>query len=119
MTRNSVNSTRKRRVHAADARLISALAALALFHVLAASSSVERDGEVVGLVVGVTARSITEVESLTVVSGDGREWEFVGGEFPGFTPSHLEEHQALGEPVRVSYVVQDDGSKRIVKIEDG
>ncbi len=79
----------------------------------------ERDGEVVGLVVEVEARTITEIESLTIVSDDDRAWKFTGGQFPGFTPSHLEEHQALGEPVRVSYVLEEDGTKRIVKIEDG
>ena len=77
------------------------------------------DGAVVGHVVKVTARSLVEVESLTIVTSDGEEWEFAGGEFPGFTPSHLEEHQALGEPVRVYYVKEEDGSLRIVRIEDG
>ena len=77
------------------------------------------DGAVVGHVTEVTARSLVEVESLTIVTGDGKEWVFSGGEFPGFTPSHLEEHQALGEPVRVFYVREEDGSLRIVRIEDG
>ena len=69
--------------------------------------------------VEVTARSLVEVETLTIVTSDGTEWEFAGGEFPGFTPSHLEEHQALGEPVKVVYVREEDGSLRIVRIEDG
>ena len=77
------------------------------------------DGTVVGHVVEVTARSLVEVESLTIVTSEREEWEFAGGEFPGFTPSHLEEHQALGEPVRVYYVREEDGSLRIVRIEDG
>ena len=77
------------------------------------------DGAVVGQVVEVTARSLVEVETLTIVTSDGQEWDFEGGEFPGFTPSHLEEHQALGEPVKVVYVRQEDGSLRIVRIEDG
>ena len=76
-------------------------------------------GEVVGHVVEVRARSLVEVETLTIVTSDGQEWEFEGGEFPGFTPSHLEEHQALGEPVKVVYVREEDGSLRIVRIEDG
>ena len=73
----------------------------------------------VGHVVEVTAKSLVEVETLTIVAGDGKEWVFIGGEFPGFTPSHLEEHQALGEPVRVYYVTEEDGALRIVRIEDG
>lgn len=77
------------------------------------------DGVVVGHVIEVTAKSLVEVETLTVVDDDGNTWVFNGGEFPGFTPSHLEEHQALGEPVRVFYVTEEDGSLRIVRIEDG
>ena len=77
------------------------------------------DGAVVGHVVEVTAKSLVEFETLTIVDDDGKEWVFSGGEFPGFTPSHLEEHQALGEPVRVFYVREEDGTLRIVRIEDG
>ncbi len=73
----------------------------------------------VGHVIEVTAKSLVEFESLTIVAEDGTKWVFAGGEFPGFTPSHLEEHQALGEPVRVFYVRDEDGSLRIVRIEDG
>ena len=77
------------------------------------------DGVVVGHVTEVTAKSLVEVETLTIVDDDRNIWVFDGGEFPGFTPSHLEEHQALGEPVRVFYVTEEDGSLRIVRIEDG
>ena len=77
------------------------------------------DGAIVGHVLEVTARSLVEVDTLKVVTEDGTEWEFKGGEFPGFTPSHLEEHQALGKPVRVFYIREEDGSLRIVRIEDG
>lgn len=77
------------------------------------------DGIVVGHVTEVTARSLVEVETLTVMTGDDKKWVFSGGEFPGLTPSHLEERQALGEPVRVFYVTEEDGSLRIVRIEDG
>ena len=46
------------------------------------------------------------------------------GYFPGASSQdlhrpHLEEHQALGEPVRVFYVREEDGTLRIVRIEDG
>ncbi len=77
------------------------------------------NGVVVGNVIEVTARSVVEVETLKIVADDGETWEFTGGEFPGFTPSHLEEHQALGDPVRVFYAREEDGSLRIVRIEDG
>jgi len=79
-----------------------------------------RGGEelVQGHVADVAPRSITEFESLTIVDDDGVEWTFAGGESPGFTPSHLIEHQALGEQVRVWYVVEESGALRVVEIED-
>ena len=73
----------------------------------------------VGHVVEVKAKSLVEFEALTLMTEDGEKWVFSGGKFPGFTPSHLEEHQALGEPVRVFYLREEDGSLRIVRIEDG
>ena len=86
---------------------------------MAACQSATGDGVVVGHVVEVTAKSLVEFETLTIMTADGKKWVFSGGEFPGFTPSHLEEHQALGEPVRVFYVTEEDGSLHIVRIEDG
>ena len=87
--------------------------------VIVACQPATGDGVVVGHVVEVTAKSLVEFETLTIVDNDGKEWLFSGGKFPGFTPSHLEEHQALGEPVRVFYVTEEDGSLRVVRIEDG
>ena len=95
------------------------LALLAFVCVLQGCQPPTGDGMVVGHVFEVTAKSLVEFETLTIVTEDGKEWVFSGGEFPGFTPSHLEEHQALGEPVRVFYVREEDGSLRIVRIEDG
>ena len=95
------------------------VALIAAFCIALGCQPAAGDGEVVGHVVEVTARSLVAVETLTIVTSDGTEWEFTGGEFSGFTPSHLEEHQALGEPVKVVYVREDDGSFRIVRIEDG
>ena len=95
------------------------VALIAAFCIALGCQPAAGDGEVVGQVVEVTAKSLIEVETLTIVTSDGTEWEFSGGEFSGFTPSHLEEHQALGEPIKVVYVREDDGSFRIVRIEDG
>ena len=95
------------------------VALLTAICVMVACQPASGDGAVVGHVIDVTAKSLVEVETLTIVDDDGKIWVFNGGEFPGFTPSHLEEHQALGEPVRVFYVTEEDGSLRIVRIEDG
>jgi hypothetical protein len=74
--------------------------------------------EVVGTVVGVEQRSLTELSSLTVRDDAGREWTFVAQGFAGMTSSHLAEHQATREMVRVTYVESDDGALVIVEIED-
>ena len=95
------------------------VALLAAICVIVACQPASGDGVVVGHVVDVKAVSLVEFESLTIVDDDGTKWVFSGGEFPGFTPSHLEEHQALGEPVKVFYETEEDGSLRIVRIEDG
>ena len=95
------------------------VALLTAICVMVACKPASGDDVVVGHVTEVTAKSLVEVETLTVLDDDGTIWVFNGGEFPGFTPSHLEEHQALGEPVRVFYVTEEDGSLRIVRIEDG
>lgn len=76
------------------------------------------DGEsVTGEVTDVEARSITEFVSLSVIDKDGKVWEFTGGRFVGFTPSHLREHQALGDPIKVWYV-EENGELRVTRIGD-
>ncbi len=89
-----------------------------LFSVIAACSSGNEEKSVTGEITAVEARSIAEFESLTLVDEDGRVWEFVGGAFAGFTPSHLREHMALGDPVKVWYVEVGD-EMRVTRIEDG
>ena len=72
---------------------------------------------VTGDVVSVQERSLTEFEFLTIVDGQGKDWTFVGGAFTGFTPSHLREHMALREPVRVWYV-EEGGILTATRIAD-
>ena len=69
-------------------------------------------------------RTIAEVETLRIRDESGREFTFTtdqtgdqAGGFVGFTPSHLKEHQLLGQTVLVSYV-ERDGLLVAVKIED-
>lgn len=72
---------------------------------------------VIGEVMDLEARSITEFVSLSVIDEDGKVWEFTGGRFVGFTPSHLREHQALGDPIKVWYV-DENGELRVTRIGD-
>ncbi len=100
-------------------RIVVALVVVAVA-VLAACSRDDPEGEsVTGEVIGVEARSITEFDVLTIIDEDGMTWEFAGGAFAGFTPSHLREHQALGDPVKVWFVEEEDGQLRVTRIEDG
>lgn len=97
---------------------LPAIAAL-IFAITAACSGSSSDNDsVTGQVVDVVPRDIIEFESLTLVDDEGQTWEFTGGHFSGFTPSHLQEHKALREPVRVWYV-EVGHELRVTRIEDG
>jgi hypothetical protein len=91
--------------------------AVALSTLLACNSANEGQS-VTGIVVDVQVRSISEFESLSLEDENGRTWMFKGGAFAGFTPSHLQEHGALKEPVKVWYTEQD-GVLTVTRIEDG
>ena len=58
-----------------------------------------------GLLLEVNARSLLELETLTVRADDGAEWrlEARGKRFALFTPSHLREHMVSGLPVTVTF----------------
>lgn len=75
--------------------------------------------EVNGLVVGVQPQSILLIKSLTIKDEDGKGWTFdiFPQGFIGFTPSHLLEHQATGEPITITYKETSEGLL-VVKIED-
>ena len=77
-----------------------------------------------GQIIEVVARNIAHVETLRIRDESGREFTFTtdqagdqSGGFVGFTPSHLKEHQLLGQTVLVSYV-ERDGLLVAVKIGD-
>jgi hypothetical protein len=100
-----------------SARILAGVAAAALLLALALLSGCgggteatpEGGGLVQGLVVAVEGRSITELESLAIRDEAGKIWTFASGaSFVGFTASHLREHQLLGQPVVVTYVVEGD-----------
>ena len=76
--------------------------------------------EVRGQIIEVVARNIAEVESLRSRDASGREFTFTTdqtGGFVGFTPSHLKDHQLLGQTVLVSYM-ERDGRLVAMKISD-
>ena len=64
----------------------------------------EADRETVhGRVVDVQARSLTEVDTFSLVDGAGETWSFAVEGPLEFTPSHLREHMLTGDEVQVSF----------------
>lgn len=74
---------------------------------------------VTGYVIDVVPESIDSFSTLTVRDLSGKVWEFGGGRFPAFTPSHLREHQVTGGKVKVTYRDSVDGKLQIIAIDDG
>ena len=64
--------------------------------------------QVRGQVIEVVPRSFSELETLRIRDAEGREYRFVTEGFVGFTPSHVKEHQLLGQSLLVSYVKRGD-----------
>ena len=74
---------------------------------------------VTGVIVGIESRGLNEVESFTVKTGDRRVKILVDDDTEfSFTPSHLNEHRATGEPVAVK-VDRRDGNLVALSVQDG
>jgi hypothetical protein len=74
-----------------------------------------------GVVTSVTSTSLVEVDGFTLRTSDGRTLTFSTKDLPyrndGFPVQHLREHQALAQPVMVTYRVTD-GRNDVVKLQD-
>ena len=74
-----------------------------------------------GVVTSVTSTSLVEVDGFTLRTSDGRMLTFSTKDLPyrndGFPVQHLREHQALAQPVMVTYRVTD-GRNEVVKLQD-
>lgn len=97
--------------------LLLALALGAIGGVAACEPAAE---QVVGVLTHIDSGGLDEVEAFTLRTGDGRTIDFTigvlenGAEFP---PSHLAEHLAGAEPIRVFY--RREGSTNVAfRIED-
>ena len=91
---------------------------LLLSVIVACSSGGEERTVVVGTVTNVVTASVTSVSEFEIVDEHGVTWKFGARGFLGVTPSHLEEHAATGEPVRVEYF-EENGSLVAIKVSDG
>jgi hypothetical protein len=75
---------------------------------------------VIGVIVGVQSEGLDQVRGFDLRTGQGVTVAFVLGDLENgstFPPGHLVEHQATGQPVRVSFVL-DGATKVAIRIED-
>ena len=90
-----------------------------VFSIVTASCFDSNHNRVTGQVLNVEQSSMTIISSLTLEDDSGKQWTFEGGGvFSGFTPAHLLEHRALGEPVTVEYEETGSGILQIVHLAD-
>lgn len=76
--------------------------------------------QMVGVIVGVQATSLTDVQGFTLRTSDGAPIQFTIGDLENgaqFPPGHLVEHQSTAQPIRVWYRTQD-GGKVAIRLED-
>ena len=97
------------------------LAALLLVTLLVAGGCAPTLYTDTGIVTDVASTSLVVVDGFTLRTADGRVLTFstkdlsLRGE--GFPAQHLREHQALAQPVEVTYRVTD-GRNDVVKLQD-
>ena len=70
-----------------------------------------------GVVLEVTAKSLTQIDVLTVQDETGVTWEFLGGTYKGISPSHVREHMLQGLRVTVWYR-EEEGMLIISEVGD-
>ena len=92
------------------------LLCLALLATMACAGE-PREGRVQGVVVAVEARSVARADAFTLRGDDGRERVFRVDPRVDWTPGHLREHAALGEPVVVGWT-RADGALVAVRVRD-
>jgi len=83
----------------------AALAAVLIGGIVACGGADEAPeiSTVSGVVLEVSARSLTQIDVLTVRDESGATLDFQGGAYKGYSPSHLREHMLQGLWVTVLY----------------
>jgi hypothetical protein len=110
-----------RRGSSADSARTVALCGLVGVLALAAGLACQRPGgpeRVQGVVVAVEARSIARADGLTLRAAGGQDYHFRVDPSVDWTPGHLREHMALGEPIVVEFTRQAEGLLA-TRIDDG
>lgn len=73
-----------------------------------ALDAILEEGSVRSVIVEVVGRDLLEIERLQVRDDEGKVRTFSTVGFIGQSPSHLRQHQLLGEGILVSYVAKDE-----------
>jgi hypothetical protein len=76
--------------------------------------------QMVGVIVGVRAQGLDDVQGFTLRTTAGASVDFEIGDLENgaeFPPGHLVEHQSTAQPIRVWYRTED-GVKVAVRLED-
>jgi hypothetical protein len=97
-----------------------ARAGLLLAWLLAAALACQRQSQpnrVRGVVIGVEARSLARADRLVLRTEEGRQLTLDVAPEVSWTPGHLREHMAQGEPVVIEYRADGDGLL-VVRIDD-
>ena len=92
-------------IHTMMAVFILALATTLVF---VAGCVADGELQVRGQVVEVVPRSFSEVELLKIRDDEGSLYTFETEGFVGFTPSHVREHQFLGQTLLVTYKMRGE-----------
>ncbi len=92
---------------------VLAVVVLALFNTGACDTTGSAEDTVTGHVIDVRARSLLEIDALTIEDDEGAEWKFSGRGYRGVSPSHLRQHMIQGFQVVVTY--RDEGESLIIR----
>ena len=90
------------------------LLAAALFVGLVLTGCDPGSATAVGIVTGVDARSLTDVDRFTLRTQEGTTVTFIVGRLEldsgAFPATHLQEHRATAQPIAVAYRPEADGN---------
>ena len=92
---------------------VLAVAVLALFNAGACDTTGSAEDTVTGHVIDVSAKSLLEIDVLTIEDGEGAEWRFSGRGYRGVSPSHLRQHMLQGFQIVVTY--RDEGESLVIR----
>ena len=93
--------------------VVLAAAVLALFSAVACETPGSAEASVEGYVIDVSAKSLLEIDVLTIEDGEGKEWSFSGRGYRGITPSHLRQHMV--QVFRVAVTYREEGKELIIE----